>query len=79
MIDERKRIMPQSGTVKFFNMDKGFGFIKPEDGGKDVFVHISAVQASGLQSLSENQNVTFDLEEDQRGKGPKAVNLAVAE
>lgn len=67
--------MAMTGTVKFFNMDKGFGFITPEGGGKDVFVHISAVQASGLTSLAENQKVSFETEEDQRGKGPKAVNL----
>ena len=72
--------MSQTGTVKFFNSDKGFGFITPEDGGKDVFVHISAVQASGLDTLSENQKVSFETEPDNRGKGPKAVNLsAVAE
>lgn len=65
------------GTVKFFNMDKGFGFVTPEDGGKDVFVHISAVQASGLDSLRENDKITFDTEPDQRGKGPKAVNIAL--
>ena len=67
--------MAMTGTVKFFNMDKGFGFITPDGGGKDVFVHISAVQASGMTSLSENQKVSFETEEDQRGKGPKAVNL----
>ena len=71
--------MSQKGTVKFFNMDKGFGFITPEDGSKDVFVHITAVQASGLAGLSDNQVVTFDTEPDNRGKGPKAVNLQVAE
>ena len=71
--------MSQKGTVKFFNMDKGFGFISPEDGGKDVFVHITALQESGLATLTENQTVTFDTEPDNRGKGPKAVNLQVAE
>jgi CspA family cold shock protein len=70
--------MAITGTVKFFNNDKGFGFITPDDGGKDVFVHISAVQASGMDSLSENQKVTFETEEDMRGKGPKAVNLQAA-
>ena len=53
-----------TGTVKFFNMDKGFGFITPDDGGKDVFVHISAVQASGMDGLQENQKVNFETEED---------------
>ncbi len=71
--------MAQQGTVKFFNVDKGFGFITPEDGGKDVFVHISAVQASGMDTLRENQKITFETEEDMRGKGPKAVNLTSAE
>ncbi len=71
--------MSQTGTVKFFNMDKGFGFVTPEDGGKDVFIHISAVQDSGLTMLSEDQKITFDTEEDDRGKGPKAVNIAAAD
>ena len=77
---ERKglHIMAMTGTVKFFNMDKGFGFITPDGGGKDVFVHISAVQASGMTSLAENQKVSFETEEDLRGKGPKAVNLQAA-
>jgi CspA family cold shock protein len=68
--------MPQSGTVKFFNHAKGYGFITPDAGGKDVFVHISAVQASGLAGLEDGQKVTFETEPDKRGKGPKAVNLA---
>jgi CspA family cold shock protein len=71
--------MSQTGTVKFFNTDKGFGFIKPDDGGADIFVHISALQASGLTTLSENQKVSFETEPDRRGKGPKAVNLSIAE
>jgi CspA family cold shock protein len=70
--------MSQSGIVKFFNADKGYGFIKPDDGGPDIFVHITAVQASGLASLSENQKVSYDTEPDRRGKGPKAVNLRVS-
>lgn len=70
--------MAQSGTVKFFNTEKGFGFITPEDGGKDVFVHISAVQASGMESLTENQQITFETEPDNRGKGPKAINIQAA-
>ncbi|MBO6837643.1 MAG: cold-shock protein [Alphaproteobacteria bacterium] len=64
------------GTVKFFNTTKGFGFITPEGGEKDVFVHITAVQASGLDTLSDGQNVEFDIEPDRRG--PKAVNLRAA-
>lgn len=70
--------MSQTGIVKFFNNDKGFGFIKPDDGGADIFVHISAVQASGLNGLTENQKVLFETEPDNRGKGPKAVNLQLA-
>ena len=66
-----------TGTVKWFNATKGFGFIAPDEGGKDVFVHISAVQASGLQGLEDGQKVSFETEPDKRGKGPKAVNLTV--
>lgn len=66
-----------SGKVKFFNEDKGFGFITPSDGGSDIFVHISALQAAGLTSLREGQKVTFDTEPDARGKGPKAVNIEI--
>jgi len=72
-------IMSQSGTVKFFNSEKGFGFITPDDGGKDVFVHISSVQASGMEGLAENQKITFETEPDNRGKGPKAINIQAAE
>ena len=71
--------MSQTGTVKFFNMEKGFGFITPDDGERDIFVHISAVQASGMDGLAENQKVSFETEPDNRGKGPKAVNIAAAE
>ena len=68
--------MPITGTVKFFNSEKGYGFIKPDDGSRDVFVHVSAVTRSGLSTLNEGQRVSFDIESDNRGKGPKAVNLA---
>jgi CspA family cold shock protein len=71
--------MPTSGTVKFFNNEKGFGFIQPDDGSRDVFVHVSAVNSSGLGALNEGQRVSFDVEPDQRGKGPKAVNLSRAD
>jgi CspA family cold shock protein len=57
-----------TGTVKFFNVTKGFGFIQPDDGSKDVFVHISAVEKAGLASLSENQKVSFDLQKGNNGK-----------
>ena len=68
-----------TGTVKFFNQSKGFGFITPDEGGNDVFVHISAVQASGLPGLNDGQKVSFETEPDRRGKGPKAVNLQDAD
>jgi CspA family cold shock protein len=61
------------GLVKFFNTTKGFGFIAPDGGGKDVFVHMTAVQAAGLRGLNEGQKVSFEVEADKRG--PKAVNL----
>jgi len=65
------------GTVKWFNPTKGFGFIQPESGGKDVFVHISAVEQSGLGSLQEGQKVSFDLESDRQGRA-SATNLKAA-
>ena len=68
-----------NGTVKFFNQSKGFGFITPDEGGADVFVHITAVQASGLPGLDDGQKVSFETEPDKRGKGPKAVNLQLAD
>lgn len=67
----------QDGVVKFFNSEKGFGFITPAEGGPDVFVHISAVERSGLQALDKGQAISFETEPDKRGKGPKAVNLMV--
>ena len=66
------------GTVKFFNESKGYGFIAPDDGGQDAFVHISAVEGSGMGSLRENQRVSYTLEQDRRGK-MAAVNLKSAE
>jgi cold shock protein len=71
--------MRQSGTVKFFNQTKGFGFITPDEGGKDVFVHISAVERSGVQMLDEGMRVSFETQPDPRGKGPKAINLQAAD
>ena len=67
--------MRHTGTVRFFNQTKGFGFITPDQGGKDVFVHVTAVERSGIGALDEGMRVSFDTEPDKRGKGPKAVNL----
>jgi cold shock protein len=64
-----------TGTVKWFNEQKGYGFIQPDDGGKDVFVHISAVQRSGLQGLQDGQKVTYELQADRRTGKMAAVNL----
>jgi CspA family cold shock protein len=66
--------MPR-GAVKWFNMSKGFGFIGPDDGGKDVFVHISAVERSGLTELREGQKVEYEMEADRKSGKQSAVNL----
>ncbi|AWN54264.1 MULTISPECIES: cold-shock protein [unclassified Methylobacterium] len=66
------------GTVKWFNVQKGFGFIQPDDGGKDVFVHISAVERSGMQTLSEGQKVSYEMETDRRSGKQSAGNLRAA-
>jgi CspA family cold shock protein len=65
------------GTVKFFNSDKGYGFIAPEDGGADSFVHISAVERAGLGTLTKDQRISYEVETDRRGKA-SAVNLTAA-
>ncbi len=65
------------GTVKFFNADKGYGFIQPDDGGEDSFVHISAVQAAGFATLAKEQRVTYEVETGRNGR-KSAVNLASA-
>lgn len=65
------------GTVKFFNTDKGFGFIQPDDGSPDSFVHITAVQASGMATLDKDQRLSFEIETGRNGK-QSAVNLAAA-
>jgi CspA family cold shock protein len=62
------------GTVKWFNPQKGFGFIQPDDGGNDVFVHISAVERAGLTTLNDGQKVSFEIKTDRQGK-PAAANL----
>ncbi len=70
--------MAITGTVKFFNADKGSGFIAPDTGGNDAFVHISAVERSGMVTLQQDQRVSYELEEDRRGK-MAAVNLNAAD
>jgi len=70
--------MSTTGTVKFFNADKGYGFIAPDSGGGDAFVHISSVERAGMITLNQNQRVTYELEADRRGK-MAAVNLAPAD
>jgi len=66
-----------TGTVKFFNADKGYGFIAPETGGDDAFVHISAVERAGMRTLEKDQRISYELEQGQRGK-MSAVNLQAA-
>jgi cold shock protein len=70
--------MRVSGTVKFFNSAKGFGFISPEDGSKDVFVHATALEAVGIRSLNEGDKVTFVLEDDRKGRGKQAGQIEKA-
>lgn len=65
-----------TGTVKFFNHDKGYGFVAPDEGGADVFVHISAVQEAGLTSLNEGDRISFDLEQDRRSGKMRAARVA---
>jgi CspA family cold shock protein len=66
------------GTVKFFNAQKGYGFIQPEDGGQDAFVHITAVEKAGMRTLNQDQKVSYELQQDQRGRS-SAVNLQPVE
>jgi cold shock protein len=70
--------MRLNGTVKFFNHARGFGFIAPDNGEKDVFVHASALERSGLTSLNEGDKVSFEIEDDKRGRGKQAANVAQA-
>jgi CspA family cold shock protein len=67
-----------TGTVKWFNETKGYGFIQPDDGGKDVFVHISAVERSGMRNLAEGQKISYDIENDRRSGKESAANLKSA-
>jgi cold shock protein len=75
---EKEHSMSIIGTVKFFNADKGYGFIAPDNGGPDAFVHISAVERAGMATLNQNQRVSYELEEDRRGK-MAAVNLEASD
>ena len=68
-----------AGTVKWFNAQKGYGFIAPDDGGKDVFVHVSAVDRAGLSGLRDGQKITFEVETDRRSGKPSATNLRSAD
>ncbi|MGI9404432.1 MAG: cold-shock protein [Hyphomicrobium sp.] len=67
-----------TGTVKFFNTTKGYGFVTPEDGTKDVFVHISALEQAGIHGLNEGDKITFVLEDDRRGRGKQAAQVELA-
>lgn len=70
--------MAKTGTVKFFNADKGYGFIQPDDGSEDSFVHITAVQAAGMDTLTNNQRLNYEVETGRNGKA-SAVNLTSAD
>jgi CspA family cold shock protein len=67
-----------TGTVKFFNTSKGFGFVSPEDGSKDVFVHVTALESAGIHGLNEGDKITFVLEDDRQGKGKQAAQIELA-
>ena len=67
-----------TGTVKFFNTAKGFGFVQPEDGSKDVFVHVSALERAGIHGLDEGDRITIVLEDDRRGRGKQAAQVKLA-
>lgn len=77
MASGRNLEVSMQGTVKFFNADKGYGFITPDDDATDIFVHISAVERSGMTTLQEGQKIEFDVEPDKKGKGPKAIDLKI--
>ncbi len=71
--------MATNGTIKFFNQSRGFGFVSPEDGSKDVFIHATALEAAGISSIDEGDKITFDTEDDQRGRGKQATNVKLAQ
>jgi cold shock protein len=75
---ERLPHMRVSGTLKFYNAAKGFGFITPDDGSKDVFVHASALEKAGIQALNEGDKITFTLEDDRKGRGKQAGEIEKA-
>ncbi len=66
------------GTVKFFNTSKGYGFVTPEDGSKDVFIHVTALESAGIHGLNEGDKITFVLEDDRRGRGKQAAQIELA-
>jgi cold shock protein len=70
--------MRMTGTLKFFNAAKGFGFVTPADGGKDVFLHASALESAGITVLNEGDHISFVLEDDPRGRGKKAAQIELA-
>ena len=67
-----------TGTVKFFNTSKGYGFVSPEDGSKDVFVHVTALESAGIHGLNEGDKITFVLEDDRQGKGKQGAQIELA-
>jgi cold shock protein len=74
-MDDATVFKRQTGKVKFFDKDRGFGFVTPDDGGRDVFVHVSSVQRSGLPHLEDDMRLSYAIEDDARGRGPQAINL----
>jgi len=77
--DWKRHLMNRiNGTVKFFNSAKGFGFVQPEDGSKDVFLHVSALERAGIHGLNEGDKITFVLEDDRKGRGKQAAQVELA-
>ena len=70
--------MRQTGIVKFFNSAKGYGFITPDGESKDVFIHVTALERAGIRGIDEGTKLTFDVEDDRRGRGKQATNVALA-